>query len=234
MAEAHSNEAEIPLKELAVLRQGVYRLLSSAFLSPDPEWMNTFPPLAAGLREECRPLTQFAFWGEWEKTLDLLENLSADDLQLMESFYVNHMMVTGSPDVCSPYESFYVGREEVAILISDLDGQYAEDGFAVSDSTYQTPDHVSVQLEFMSMQCALEAQAWEEEASEDAVVRLKREDSFLNAYLLRWFPYFAGRLRHMHPDTFYAQAAGAGYAFLVHEKDLIASLQARFREGVKG
>jgi TorA maturation chaperone TorD len=201
---------------------------------PDSEWMKTFPPLAGALREECRPLRQFSFWGEWEKTLDLLDEFSEDAHRAMESFYVNYMMVTGSSDVCSPYESFYVSREEVAVLISNLDGQYAEDGFVLPSSTYQTPDHVSVQLEFMSMQCGLEARAWEEEASEDALSRLKREVSFLNEYLLRWFPVFADRLGQMHPKTLYAQAARTGYAFLVHDKDLIASLLEKFREGVKG
>lgn len=234
MGEERQYETEISLKELAILRQGVYRLLSALFLLPDSDWMKTFPPLAGALREDFFPLRQFSFWGEWDKTLDFLDNLSEDDRRALELFYVNYLMVTGSPDVCSPFESYYISREEVALLISNLDGQYAEDGFVVPASAYQTADHVSVQLEFMSMQCGQEAQVWEGEALEEALIRLKREDSFLNEYLLRWFPVFAERLEQKHGDTLYAQAARTGHAFLVHDKDLIASLQEKLREGVKG
>ncbi|MDP6558949.1 MAG: molecular chaperone TorD family protein [Candidatus Binatia bacterium] len=218
--------------ELASLRQGVYRLLSALFLYPDLEWMDTFPPLAHLLREESRPLAQFAFWGEWEKILDSLEAISEDDRQGLESFFVNNMTVAGRPDVCSPAESFYVGREEVALLISDLDGVYVEDGFAVASSAYQSPDHASVELEFMSLQCGLETGAWEEGLTGDASSRLKQEQTFLNQHLLRWFPVFASRLSYLHGDSFYAQAAGAGHSFMIHDRDLIASLLEGLQEGV--
>ena len=61
MNEEYISGEEVSLKELAGLRQGVYRLLSALFLYPDLEWMDTFPPLAHLLREESRPLAQFAF-----------------------------------------------------------------------------------------------------------------------------------------------------------------------------
>lgn len=222
------------MKELAIQRQCVYRLFGALFLNPDPEWMNTFPPLAHSLREESRPLAQFAFWAEWENVLNMMGEITEDNRRSMESFYVNNMMVTGRPDACLPFESFYVGREEVAFLMSDLDGVYVEDGFAVSSSIYQTPDHASVELEFMSLQCGLEVEAWEKEMTADSAERLKREQSFLNQHLLRWFPLFASHLGRLHGDGFYSRVASAGHSFMIHDRDLIASLLGDFEGDGQG
>jgi TorA maturation chaperone TorD len=227
-------EVHLPLADLARLRQGVYRLFGSVLLYPDREWMETIPPLAGALMEETSQLTAFAFWGEWERLLIALQNLSESDRKTMEGVYTKELLMNDPAEGCAPYESVYIKREDVAWLMGELDGIYAEDGFSVSPSSGQMPDHASVQLEFLSALCGREADAWERESSEEALMYLRRQISFLEGHVSRWFPEFTGRLTRKFEGNFYALAANSARLFMAHDMDLIGSLIERYQgEGIE-
>ncbi len=227
-------EVHLPLADMARLRQGVYRLFGSVLLYPDREWMETIPPLAGGLMEETGQLTVFAFWGAWENLLLALQGLDEPDRKALEAVYVKDMMMNGAVEGFAPYESVYIKREDVAWLMGELDGIYAEEGFSVSSSVDQMPDHASVQLEFLSALCAREADAWERESSEEALVYLHRQISFLEGHVSRWFPEFTGRLNQRFEGNFYALAANSARLFMAHDMDLIGSLIERYQgEGIE-
>ncbi len=72
-----------------------------------------------------------------------------------------------------------------------LDRNYAVTGFSISYSLIEVPDHVAVELEFMSFLCDQEASAWERKRLNNGVDALKRQVAFLEGYLNRWFPALA-------------------------------------------
>ncbi len=224
-----ASEVHLPLADLARLRQGVYRLFGSVLLYPDREWMETIPPLAGALVEETSQLTAFAFWRAWESLLLALQGLDEPDRKALEAAYVKDLMMNGFADGCAPCESVYIKREDVAWLMGELDGIYAEEGFSVSPSDNQMPDHASVQLEFLSALCGREADAWERESSEEAHRYLRRQISFLEGHVSRWFPEFAGRLNRRFENNFYALAANSARLFMAYDMDLIGSLIERYQ-----
>jgi TorA maturation chaperone TorD len=227
-------EVHLPLADLARLRQGVYRLFGSVLLYPDREWMRTIPSLAGALMEETSQLAVFAFWGEWENLLLALQYLDESDRKALEAVYTKELIMNDPAEGCSPYESVYVKREDVAWLMGELDGIYAEEGFSVSPSENQMPDHASVQLEFLSKLCGREADAWERESSEEALKYLRRQISFLEGHVSRWFPEFTGRLNRQFESNFYALAANSARLFMAHDMDLIGSLIERYQgEGIE-
>ena len=222
-------EMHLPLSDLARLRQGVYRLFGSVLIYPDQEWMETIPPLAGALIEETTQLTEFGFWGAWENLLLSLQSLDDTDRKALEAVYVKYLMMNDPAEGCAPYESIFIKREDVAWLIGELDGIYAKEGFSLSPSVNQMPDHASVQLEFLSALCAREADAWERESSEEAVMYLRSQISFLEGHVSRWFPEFSGRLSRRFEGGFYALAADSAWLFMAYEMELIRSLIARYQ-----
>lgn len=220
----------LPLADLARLRQGVYRLLASVLLYPDREWWETIPPLAGALVEETGQLMAFAFWGEWERLLIALQDLSESDRKTMETVYTKELLMNDPSEGCSPYESVYVKREDVAWLMGELDGIYAKDGFSVSPSSGQMPDHASVQLEFMSLLCSQEAEAWAEENSEEAARLLGRQEQFLRTHLGDWFPRFASSFQAKKPGHFYSLGCQSVGSYLAHELDLLPQFIERFEK----
>ncbi|MEE9256749.1 MAG: molecular chaperone TorD family protein, partial [bacterium] len=113
-------------------------------------------------------------------------------------------------------------------LMAELDQAYAELGFAAGHSTHQTPDHASVELEFMSVLCEREAGAWSAEDSGEGVRCLKLQKQFLENHLLRWIPIFSAGVREKQGESLYTRAAGAIESFISHETDLIGSLLNRY------
>ena len=223
------SEDSISLEDLARLRQGVYRVLGSVFLYPDSEWLKTIPPLAEALLQETQSLQEFAFWIEWAKLLEGLSSLDESarcELEILYSTdFLNHEPTTES---CCPFESIYIPRENIPSLMGDLDCLYSEAGFSVSSSTHQTPDHASVQLEFLSLLCGREADAWTEESSEEATKHLKRQEQFLGTHLGVWFARFSSVFRAKKFDHFYSLGCHAVESFIAHEMDLLPQIMKRY------
>ena len=55
-----------------------------------------------------------------------------------------------------------------------IDRDYAAAGFSISSSLIEVPEHVAVELEFMSFLCDQKASAWERKRPNNGVDALKR------------------------------------------------------------
>ena len=216
------------LVDLARFRQAGYRLFSAALLYPDEERFKTLGAVAQELEGRSRRLAEFAFFPQWSRFVRALvtcRDVRAADL---EKSYVRLFVV--SPDGrCPPYASHYLAPGAPAQVMAEVEAEYARAGFSVPPSLGEPPDHVAVELEFMSLLCAEEAEAWNRRRLGAAVLRLDRETSFLGHHLSRWFPEFSGQVAH-DGCGFYALAADAARAFVIHDLDLISTLLGRYRE----
>ena len=233
LPDPRADDEALPLEDLALLRQGVYRYLAAAFQYPDEEWLAAYPPIAEALSDETSSLKSFAFWGDWEEFLSAMSEVGEAERESLGEIYTKDLMMADPAEGCSPCESSWGKREDIALLMGELDGLYAEVGLVVDGSLHQTPDHASVQLEFLSALCGLEAEAW---AREDSIVGakiLRRQIDFLENHTGRWISAFAEGLFKRRGRELYAVAANAVEVFVAHEKDLIVTLLGNFKEEVK-
>ncbi len=76
------------------------------------------------------------------------------------------------------------------------------------------PDHISVELEFMSFLCAEEVKA-RDKANEAENVQIRiQQRAFLNEHLVKWFPQFARRITDAAPESIYSVITTTAYVFL--------------------
>lgn len=220
----------LSLGELARLRRAAYRLLGGVLLYPDEQWMATFSRAADGLLAETQALSEFAFWGEWERLLRSLQALDGAGRSALETAYVRTFVVATDRAPCLPCESAYSRPETAGWILAELDRQYALAGFAVDPASREPPDHAAVELEFMSALCRAEASAWGRRRLGKGVERLEREAAFLGQHPGRWFPEFASLVVAQEGAAFYALAAAAARTFIAHDLDLVHALLGRYRE----
>lgn len=227
-----ARKGEIPLAELARLRQAAYRVLGTVLLYPHAELIAILAPVAKQLLVESRPFREFAFWGAWERLLGSLQAWDGADQARLEAAYVSTFMVASDGAPCFPYESAYLPREATGWVLAELDreyAQYARVSLSVAPSLKEPPDHAAVELEFMSVLCGEEAQAWRRKNLDEGVKRLDREASFLDQHLSRWFPELARRVAERDGGAFYPLATDAARTFIAHDLELVTALLGRFR-----
>lgn len=222
--------APTSLAGLAEVRESAYGLYGALFLYPTEERTGLLAAAAPELRRAGEAARVFSFFASLRSVLDSLERLAPDDRAMLEEEHVALFHAGGPSVTCPPYESAYRDRTGFArgSVAVDVERAYAESGAAVSAlAAGELPDHVSLELEFMSLLCAAEAEAWAA-ADEHAAERfLRREETFLGQHLLRWFPTFARTVRQAASDSsFYRRVADAAHVFLVHDLDLVGVLAA--------
>ena len=219
------------LADLARLRQANYRLFSAVLLYPDAERFKTLGAVAQELESRSQRLAGFAFFPQWSRFIRALVSRRDGRMADLEKSYVRLFVV--SPDgLCPPYASHYLAPQAPAQVMAEVEAEYARAGFSVPPSLGEPPDHVAVELEFMSLLCAEEAEAWSRRRPRDAMQRLDRKASFLDHHLSRWFPEFSGQVATLDGGGFYALATDAAWAFVTHDLDLISALLGRYREVV--
>ncbi len=120
---------------------------------------------------------------------------------------------------CPPYELEY-GRSEIiqrASSLADVSGFYAAFGAQVADATYDRPDHITVECEFMSLLCSKEAHAAEAGDTEHLKMCIDAQRGFLKDHLSCWLPGFAYRVSQADPSGFYGVLSGFAAQFIASE-----------------
>ncbi|MEE9568792.1 MAG: molecular chaperone TorD family protein, partial [Candidatus Binatia bacterium] len=98
----------------------------------------------------------------------------------------------------------------------------------ISSSFSEAPDHVAVELEFMSFLCDQEAKAWEGRRLSEGIGALKHQAKFLDQHLTLWFPAFARGVIRKNGSEIYTAVTRAIQAFVAHDSDLVKALGERF------
>lgn len=120
---------------------------------------------------------------------------------------------------CPLHETAYDSDRSVAMAhdLAQVAGFYAAFGVQIADSFRDLPDHLSMELEFVSYLYAKEAyaleQGWKGRANECRAARRQ----FLREHLARWLPAFAGRAAQHARLRFYPAAAALALALLAGE-----------------
>ena len=229
-ARGRVQENGLPIRELARLRQAAYRVLGTVLLYPHADSIVPLSPVAAELLVESRRLSSFAFWGVWERLLSSLQALNGTDAAGLEAAYAATFGVASDGTSCFPCESAYFPPDATGWVLAEMDREYGRAGFKVALSSGEPPDHVAVELDFMSLLCGQEAEAWRRKRVGEAVERLDQEAGFLERHLGRWFPVLARRVADRGDSAFYALATDCARTFIAHDLELVTALLGRYRE----
>lgn len=216
--------------DLALFRQGVYRILAGSFLPPTAERLTN-------VREGSRLLdvlgtTAFAFhppWVAWRRELEALD--PADEPLAAE--YVRLFSAGVGGAACPPVESFYLADArtgEVGTLLADLRRTYDRFRLAPSGAVPDTIDHVSIELEVMASLCAREAAARDQGDRRHTAIFVEEERSFLHDHLGRWMSLLADRLRRSDPHPLYGALGELVAAYVHHDAELVGHLGAALTE----
>lgn len=182
-----------PQQNEALARSSVYGLLSLGYLYPEKEAVDQ---LKAGVQKVGRMVPEQG-WQEVSLALNSLNrDLNCVDDQGLESQYIKVFGHTVSTD-CPPYEGEY-GQAHVfqkSHTLADLRAFYNAFGVAPNPELKERQDHISVEMEFMSLLALKEAYALRNNHGEDKVALCRRaQESFLSNHLANWVGIFAQRL----------------------------------------
>lgn len=212
---------------LARLRQGVYHLLGAGFSTPTADtigYTTASIPVLADFG-----LFDFAF------SLSLVgyteQVAGADPDQLLAAYMALFEVGVGGAS-CPPTESAWLANPhtgDVAIIHSDLRRTYLRYGLKPAGGLKDTVDHVTVELDVMSSLCDNEVVALEAGRPIDRPRRNQLE--FLGAHLIRWIPEFAQAVVRTDRHPTFTALASATHAYLVHDIELLAILDAGDDDG---
>ncbi len=204
----------LPPLEMAQLRQALYRFLGMLFLYPDQTRLGNIKIAAGELLTAKHVWETLDFSPQLHKLLTSLLYLNEETFEQIEEEY-NHLIRV--KPAAPPYESFYLDPQGQirAVIATELETEYTNSGLALSSSLQDMPDHVSVELEFMSFLCAGEVKAIETANEDDDNMQIRiQQRAFLNKHLVRWFPQFAQRITDAAPESLYSVITATAYAFL--------------------
>lgn len=198
-----------PNQSSAAIREDVYRLLAACYYSPTPALLDenccqTLAALLSGLAPEAA-----AHAAEAAK-------LSAG--QSVETLAVEHARLFLGPFqlVAPPYGSYYLDDKKT--VMGDSTAGVAEFynacGLHLADDFHELPDHITVELEFISFLAFSQRQA-EAAAKNDELTRLlglQRE--FLDKFLMPWLEPFTAAVICDGEAPFYQALARCTAAFV--------------------
>ncbi|GAB4349848.1 MAG: hypothetical protein Kow0099_33080 [Candidatus Abyssubacteria bacterium] len=116
----------------------------------------------------------------------------------------------GSCGSVSPYESTYQadqGVRDKGAVLGDVAGFYQAFGFESSRELLEAPDHISVELAFLSYLKLKAAYALMNGNTRAYHICCEAEERFTNEHLLRWLPEFITQVGAQATDPFYRDAA---------------------------
>ncbi len=170
----------------------------------------------------------FPYAQRWQSLLESLENLDTQSIARLQEEHVKLFLFGGDQPACPPYESAYLDRSGGVrgVVAARVERVYAGAGIRLSASMAgELPDHVALELEFLSLLCAEEDRCWRGGQPAQANGWLERQGSFLGEHLGRWFPLLARCVSTCaDPASLYRQLVDATGAFLIHDGDLIGAL----------
>ena len=186
--------------DTAVARMFVYRFLAKTFEDPEPEgwiWLTADDVVTAlqcaaqtlGLNTANEVVPQFARFGY-------------DDFAASHLACFGHTVRGDCPMNEIEYGDIKADPLFQPHRLADLGAFYGAFGMEMTPDAAERIDHISIELEFMSVLAAKEAHALEHQLDDDNVNVLRdAQKKFLREHLGRWSPAFARRLARMADGT---------------------------------
>lgn len=193
--------------DAAVARMFLFRFLAKSFEDPEPEgwgWL-TAGDVTSSLRSSVETLAPGDASALVQRNDELLSRLTPNAFDDFASAHVTSFGHTVRGD-CPMNEIEYGDIKADPLFqphrLSDLGAFFAAFGLELAPDAAERIDHISIELEFMSVLAAKEAHAIEHRFGDDTIGLLRdAQKQFLREHLGRWSPAFARRLARMADGT---------------------------------
>lgn len=203
------------LTQTALKRSDAYRLLAACFYEPEREMFieeNLCVNLAGLMAQICPTAAEYC-----RAMGDGLEANSQEELlQEYSALFLGPFSIPAQP-----FGSVYLEKEKVLMGDSTMEVKkiYAQNG--VQHDVPGPPDHIAIELEFMSLLEGRMAQALTEAKQEELAELSSTRAHFFNKFLASWIPQFGKAMVDNTEMPFY-RALGQGLiAFIAGEKEKI-------------
>ncbi len=219
-----SDRKTLSAGEVALARATLYRLCAQAFRHPGRDWPAEWNAIARGIGAALEVLAldgcgtaelHDAFDLAWAAARDP-GRIRRDHVRLM-----GHCPRAGT----TPYETEWTGSAGELLqyhLLADLGGFYRAFGLELATGCDERPDHLSIELCFLSFLCVKEATAEERALAPLLEAVREGQQKFLDEHLLRWAAAFCARVKREDPGGYYGQAATLLERFLARERERFA------------
>ncbi|MDI6802016.1 MAG: molecular chaperone TorD family protein, partial [Thermodesulfovibrionales bacterium] len=126
------------------------------------------------------------------------------------------LFVGPSELIAPPYGSVYLdeGRRVMGDSTMEVIKLYEEEGLGRDESFKELPDHVAVELEFMSFLIYKEIEAMERADSQAATQFRGKQEMFLDRFLSKWIPPFCQKIKEGTDNDFYKSLADCVFTFV--------------------
>ena len=205
-------------QNLAAIREDAYRLLAACYYSPTPALFD---------EKCCESLAALLSVAVPEAAAQAAEAASMSTGQSIEALAVEHARLFLGPFqlVAPPYGSYYLdeGKTVMGDSTAGVEAFYRDCGLHLADDFHELPDHITVELEFMSYLAFVQRQA-EAAANDDESKRLigvQRE--FLAGFLLPWLEPFTAAVIGDAEAPFYQAVARCTVAFVNADNAALAA-----------
>ncbi|MCL5807320.1 MAG: molecular chaperone TorD family protein [Deltaproteobacteria bacterium] len=199
---------EIVLQEK--MKSDCYRFLSACFCQPQ---MNLFQEehllthLTITLREISPGTAVFSAAME-----EMIRKYSDEDLTVEYTRLFLGPFEIKAP----PYGSLYLDGEKKVMGDSTMEviRFYEEAGLSRNKDCMDLPDHIAVELEFMSYLTYREAEALEKSDFTTALEMAKKQERFLDQFLGQWIREFCEKIKESSDNGFYLALADCASSFV--------------------
>ena len=158
-----------------------------------------------------------------------LQSCSQEELQIAHA----ELFVGPFELKASPYGSTYLEKTRRIMGDSTMEvlQHYRRAGLAVDIK--QPPDHIAIELEFLSYLCALEAEALQNGDLKKAADLQTEQKLFLGTYVLPWMPDLVQNIRSGTKNTFYLHFADCFEKFLTQLEVISKPVNIYEQDGMK-
>ncbi len=115
-----------------------------------------------------------------------------------------------------PYGSLYLDGERKVMGDSTMEviRFYEDAGLSGNKDCMDLPDHIAVELEFMSYLIYRETEALEKSDFATAIEMIKKQERFLDQFLGRWIREFCEKIKESTDNGFYSALADCASSFV--------------------
>jgi TorA maturation chaperone TorD len=188
----------------AMARTFLYAFLAKTFEDPEPEiwqWLTALETSAA-VRSAAGTLAPELLINSAEQLLQQISSSTFDDFAATHLACFGHTVRGDCPMNEIEYGDIKADPLFQPHRLSDLGAFFAAFGLELAPDAAERIDHISIELEFMSVLAAKEAHALEHQSDEAALGTLRdAQKKFLREHLGRWSLAFSRRLGRMAEGT---------------------------------
>jgi TorA maturation chaperone TorD len=198
--------------DLTSSRAKAYSFLASMYLRvPTKEVITEFlnrPPFTIE-SQGMKMLNEFLSRNKFAPTELLHERLAREHLRLFGGLTYGR-----SPP--PPYESVWRGEGKLmGKVTASVLRTYNEAGMELASGTTEPPDHIGIELSYLSYLCSRQADAHRSRDSTDTARYSRMQYDFLRQHVLRWVPSFCQQIAQADTTGFYRGIAILTKEFLL-------------------